>query len=146
MKKDLPVLPIPKCNASGLALVRLGVGVFFALFGLMKFMGALGGDPMVTNMVAGIFGATGVVLTVLVWGLILTELVGGIFVIMGNLVPKLFYQLSLIGFLIIDLVSMFTVHSGDTKQLLWHGMLFLVVLGLLVSEPKCCCGITGDKK
>ena len=139
-------LPIPQCDILGGTLIRMGVGLFFFAFGAMKLMGAMKGDPMIAGMVQGIFGVEGILLTLLVWGLIFSEFLGGAIVILGKMVPRLFYQLALIGFLIIDVVGMVAVFSGDVKQLLWHGMLLLVLLGLLVSTPKCCCGMTGDNK
>ncbi len=146
MKKQEIALPIPQCNSMGLALTRIGVGLFFALFGLMKFMGALKSDPQLFGMVEGIFGTGGMMLTVLVWGLVAAELGGGIMVILGKLVPKIMYQLSLVSFIIITVIGTVFMHMGNVPQMLWHGMLMLILVGLIMSEPKCACGITGSKK
>lgn len=127
-----------------LGLARIGVGLFFTLFGAMKLF-MMGPDAIVT-MMSNLFGVTGAIALVMAWVVIITELAGGIAVLLGKLVPKSIYRLSLLGFAVITVVGFIAAHTGqaDTpKQLLWHGMLLFVILGLMAAAPRCPMGITG---
>lgn len=135
------------CNnpVLGLMLPRIGVGLFFLVFGLMKIM-----DPSsVEGMIGNLFGFSGILQTLTAWVLILAELVGGLFIILGSKVPLKLYKLSIMALIIVTIVGFITAHAGADdmiKQLLWHVMLLLVMLGLLHSRPMCPMGITGSCK
>ncbi len=129
-----------------LFLVRLGVGLFFLLFGAMKLF--IMGPVAVSQMMVHLFGFQLGLANIAAWLVILTELVGGILVILGKLIPRILYKFSLLGFSIITVVGFISAHMGTEdmmKQLLWHGMLLLAIFGLFVARPKSPCGICGDK-
>ena len=131
---DKPVL--------ALALTRIGVGLFFALFGAMKLF-VMGPDAFMNGMIIKAVGLSGTAAVIATWAVILTELVGGIFVLLGKLVPRMLYYFSLLGFAIITVVGYITVYGGDQKQLLWHGMLLFILVGLMMAAPRCPMGLTG---
>lgn len=138
-----------KCCSGGptmaLGLTRIGVGLFFALFGAMKLV--MMGPDAVANMMTGLFGLEGGLALGLAWVVIIAELGGGVMVLAGKLVQKLVYKLSLLGFAIITVVGFIAAHMGSEdmlKQLLWHGMLLFTILGLMMAAPKCPMGITGE--
>lgn len=138
------------CTGTALGLVRIGVGVFFTAFGMMKLI--MMGPDMVAGMMGKLFGVDASLALIMAWVVIISELFGGILVLLGKLVPKILYQLSLLSFLVITIVGFVSAHwlsSGigfDAKQLLWHFQLLLMITALLASSPKCPMGLTGDKE
>ena len=139
--------PLTGCRsaACGLGLTRIGVGLFFALFGAMKLF-AMGPSAFQAEIIEGGVGLSGFAALAATWLVIAFELVGGIIILLGKIVkPQIAYRVSLLGLTVITVVSFLTVHSPDAMQFLWHGMLFLVLLGLIYSPPMCPCGITGCK-
>ncbi len=139
-----------KCPGPVMALfmVRMGVGIFFLGFGLIKLF--VSGPEGVTGMMAGLFGVSGAIAQLLAWIVIITELGGGLAVILGKLVPRIIYQLAIWGFVTINIVGFMSANwlkneSGfDIMQFLWHLMLLMVLVGLLLVGPKSPCGIIGD--
>lgn len=90
--------------------LTLLMGLFFFAFGLMKVPGMLSGDPMLTDMVKGIFPFPDMIVLLLAWGVTLTEVVGGALVLAKKWAPKMLVKLSLVGFFVITLVGTVGIH------------------------------------
>jgi uncharacterized membrane protein YphA (DoxX/SURF4 family) len=137
---NVPNCPIPVKPKLGMCLIKTSVGLFFLIFGLMKLGGAISGDAGMANMIASIVPVSGILLTLLLWLVILTEVVGGLIVMASKKlpIPKIFYSLSLLGFMAITLVGTIAIHMGNVPQMLWHLMLVGILVGLLLTPNDCC--------
>ncbi len=127
-----------------LGLVRLAVGLLFLIPGIMKF----NSPEMFQGMLGDMFGLTGGALMLAFWLVVLFEALGGLFVILGKLIPWQLYKVSLFGQLIILLVALFAVHiPGEMPMrepvILFHILGVASLVGLLVTPPMCPCGMTG---
>lgn len=127
------------CKIGPWCLINLAVGGFFLAFGLMKFGGAMAGSGQLYDMVGGIFPVTGILLTLLVWLLVIAEIGGGLAVIGKKWTPRKIYQLALVGFIVITLVSTLGMHMQNPPQILWHLMLLIILVAMLM-KSKCCSG------
>ena len=123
-------------------LVRLGVALLFITTGVMKVV-----DPeMCRGMLAQSIGLSGVMIGISYWLVVVFEALGGLFVLLGKLIPRVLYKLSLLGQFVIIAVAIVTVvlPGGNTIMLLFNLLLVLNIVGLYFSFPNCCCGITGS--
>lgn len=115
--------------------LTLLMGLFFLAFGLMKVPGLLSGDPMLTDMVKGIFPFSDMIVLLLAWGVTLTEVVGGALVLAKKWAPKMLVKLSLVGFFVITLVGTVGIHLPTMN---WGGLgmhvAILVILGWLLYD------------
>jgi uncharacterized membrane protein YphA (DoxX/SURF4 family) len=116
-------------------LTRLAVGALFLIPGIGKFM-----DPaMFQGMLGTLFGWTGLMLTIGFWVVVVFEILGGLFVIVGPFIPKVLYKVSLLGLFIITLVAFLsvTIPSGDMMGILFHVLGLAVILSLMMTKPMC---------
>jgi len=129
--------------ALALLLVRIGVALLFIIPGIMKLL-----DPdMFMGMLNLIFGWTGTMLVLMAWVVVLFEVVGGFFILLGKLVPHVVYKVSVLGIFIISLIALLSVHipSGDIMGVVFQLFATLAVAGLWFTYPLCPLGITGSK-
>ncbi len=125
------------CDKPAIAqsLVRLGIGGLFLVPGIMKLM-----DPAIFQGMLGVlFGWTGLLLTIVFWVVVAFEILGGLFVLIGPLVPKWLYKLSLLGLLIISIVALIFVNiaSGDLMGILFQSFATLMIVALMITQPLC---------
>lgn len=129
--------------ALGMLLLRMAVAALFLLPGIMKMM-----DPsMIIGMIQNNVGIAGDLGVAFGWAVIMTEVLGGLFVLLGKLVPVILYNLSLLGFLVILVVAMVSIHipGGDMMTILSHVLMIASVLALKFTRPMCPMGLTGEK-
>ncbi len=131
--------------ALGLGILRLGVVILFLVPGIIKLMN----PGIILNMIQNVVGIPGILGVIMAWLVIITEVGGGIAVLLGKIVPKLIYKISLVGFFVILLVAMATIHIPAIKAnpmgVLSHILMLCSVLCLMFTRPMCPSGICGDK-
>lgn len=130
-----------------LTIVRISLGLFYLLFGLMKLF--LMWPDAVTAMMTSLYWLEWVPALLLAWFVILTEIFWGIFILLWNKVPRILYKLALIWFIIIPVVWFLStaIWTKDMlKTLFFHIQVTLVAIALLFSAPKCGFWITWDKE
>ncbi len=127
----------------GLGVLRIAVVMLFFPAGIMKLMN----PEMIIGMVQNNVGISGTLGVLLAWAVIATEVGGSIFVLLGNKVPRVLYKLSLLGFMVVLLVAILTVHApgGDMMAILSHILMLASVFSLMVTTPTCLVGATGKK-
>ncbi len=121
---------------NGNVLIRIGIGIIFIWGGLEKFIpGFLGGPGLTgaTEFVGGVFGAEGVIATILTIGLAITELAAGILVVLGK---KLFIAYTVLTIILLVAVLMVWVPAGfkdmsGVNNVTW--VILITHLGLLLT-------------
>lgn len=129
--------------------MRIGLGLLFLLPGIDKFrMGAEGFSGMLEMML----GMTGGMAVTAAWLVILFEILGGLALILGKMVPKNVYRVSVLGLLVISVVALLGVHlptamgewgGMNTVMLMFQLLATLGLVGLWYTKPMCPCGMTG---
>ena len=127
--------------ALALGLIRVGIVLLFLIPGVMKFMN----PDMFLGMLEAKVGLTGLAKTAGYWAVVIVEVLGAIAVALGNLVPRMLYKVALLGFLVILIVAIATVHWGNSMGVLSHFLMMLNVVALIVTRPMCPIGVCGDK-
>ncbi len=135
-----------RCHNPSLSLflVRMGVGFLFLIPGILKFQ-----EPVTfMTMLHVHFGWTDSTLVLATWFVVMFEIVGGLVLLLGKLVPRFVYKLAILGISVIALVALFKVHipSGEIVGILFMSLATLCVLALWFSAPMCPMGITGYKE
>ncbi len=127
-----------------LLLVRIGVGLLFFVSGIMKLMNL----EMFMGMLNVLFGWTGNMLVVMAWVVVLFEVIGGLCILLGKLVPRALYKISLLGIFVISLVALLSVQvpSGDVTGILFQVFATFAIVALWFSRPMCPMGFTGYKE
>lgn len=133
------------CHKPALALflVRMGVALLFIIPGIMKFL-----DPdLFMGMLNLLFGWTGIMLVVMAWLVVIFEVVGGLAILLGKLIPRIVYKVSVLGIFIISLTALLSVHvpSGDVMGMVFQLFATLAVAALWFTHPMCPAGVTGQK-
>ncbi|MCF7812565.1 DoxX family protein [Candidatus Gracilibacteria bacterium] len=137
--------------ALALFLVRIGVGLLFLLPGIDKW---LGGVENFAGMLEGMVGLTGTAGLVAAWLVVLFEVLGGLFILLGKIVPKPLYKISVLGLFVISVVALLGVHlpaatdqwaGTNIVQLFFQVLATLGLVALWVTYPLCPLGITGCK-
>jgi len=129
--------------ALALWLIRMGVGILFIVPGIMKLLN----PEMFMGMLNVLYGWTGSILVIMAWVVVLFEVVGGLCILLGKLVPRAIYKLSLLGIFVISLVALLSVHvpSGDITGMLFQVFATLAIIALWVTYPMCPLGFSGCK-
>ena len=126
------------CSVQGLfpMLTRIVVAVIFIVAGYSKFLS----PEMFQEMLASKLGLSGSVGMIAFWLVVCFEFLGGVFLLLGKLLPRWLYKFALLGLVVIAVVALFV--SPDWQYL---ALILATLVGLFFSSPKCLLGITGEK-
>ena len=107
-------------------LIRLVVGVMFLLMGVGNFL-----DPDIfIGLLIGVLGLTGLTLEIVYWTVLVCEILAGIFVLLGRVLPKWIYKISLVIMFAIVILSFFVFAIPIGEQIWFHVILSVVLIGL----------------
>ena len=135
-----------KCKAFSLALPRITTAILFLFAGLSKLFVM---TPVVfaTGMITPNFGFTGGFALVVAWLVILGEIVGGLSLLVGKMIPAKLYRTFIRVLMLILLGAIIFVHgrNGDVMGVLKNLVILSVLISLCHTKPICPMGLTGHK-
>lgn len=136
----------PLCNTFhkpewGFWMLRVAVAVLFFFPGLNKVLHPENFQGLLENIIP----VSGISLLILFWGVVAFELLGGLVVLLGKILPSALYKITLLGQAIILLTALFmvTIPSGDMMGIYFHILGLASLFTLFLTRPMCPLGISG---